>query len=59
MKYLYYVYQLIVGLPVVIFGTIITALTVAIGCALGNGHFWAISLVTSGVRQLSAHCCCP
>ena len=40
MKYLYYVYQLIVGLPVVIFGTIITALTVATGCALGNGHFW-------------------
>ena len=40
MKYLYYVYQLIVGLPVVILGTIITALTVATGCALGNGHFW-------------------
>lgn len=40
MKYLYYIYQLIVGLPVVILGTIITALTVATGCALGNGHFW-------------------
>lgn len=40
MKYLYYIYQLIVGLPVVVFGTIITALTVAAGCALGNGHFW-------------------
>ena len=40
MKYLYYVYQLIVGLPVVILGTIITALTVATGCAIGNGHFW-------------------
>ena len=40
MKYLYYIYQLIVGLPVVILGTIITALTVATGCAIGNGHFW-------------------
>ena len=40
MKYFYYIYQVIVGLPVVIFGTIITALTVATGCALGNGHFW-------------------
>ena len=40
MKYLYYVYQLIVGLPVLILGTIITAITVAIGCAIGNGHFW-------------------
>ncbi len=40
MKYLYYIYQVIVGLPVVIFGTIITALTVATGCAIGNGHFW-------------------
>jgi 1-acyl-sn-glycerol-3-phosphate acyltransferase len=40
MKYLYYVYQIIVGLPVVILGTIITALTVATGCAIGNGHFW-------------------
>ena len=40
MKYLYYIYQLIVGLPVVILGTIITALTIATGCALGNGHFW-------------------
>jgi len=40
MKYLYYVYQIIVGLPVVVLGTIITALTVATGCAIGNGHFW-------------------
>ncbi|MBR6121609.1 MAG: 1-acyl-sn-glycerol-3-phosphate acyltransferase [Prevotella sp.] len=40
MKYLYYVYQLFVGLPFVIISTLITALTVAIGCTLGNGHFW-------------------
>ena len=40
MKYLYYVYQIFIGLPVIIISTIITALTVAIGCAVGNGHFW-------------------
>ena len=39
MKYLYRVYQLLVGVPVVIIFTIITALEVGIGCAIGNGHF--------------------
>ena len=40
MKYLYYVYQLLVGLPVLVISTIITAFEVGIGCAIGNGHFW-------------------
>ena len=40
MKYLYRVYQLLVGVPVLIVITIITALEVGIGCAIGNGHFW-------------------
>jgi 1-acyl-sn-glycerol-3-phosphate acyltransferase len=40
MKYLYYLYQLFVGLPVLVITTIVTALEVAIGCAVGNGHFW-------------------
>ena len=40
MKYLYYIYQVVVVLPVLVISTIITALEVAIGCALGNGHFW-------------------
>ena len=40
MKYLYRVYQLLVGVPVIIIVTIITALEVGIGCAIGNGHFW-------------------
>ena len=40
MKYLYRIYQVIVFLPVLIISTIVTALTVAIGCAIGNGHFW-------------------
>ena len=40
MKYLYYLYQLLVGLPVLVVSTIITAIEVGIGCAIGNGHFW-------------------
>ena len=40
MKYLYRIYQVSVFLPVMIISTIVTALTVAIGCAIGNGHFW-------------------
>jgi 1-acyl-sn-glycerol-3-phosphate acyltransferase len=40
MKYLYYLYQLVVGLPVLVVTTIVTAFEVAIGCAIGNGHFW-------------------
>lgn len=40
MKYLYYLYQLCVALPVTIVATIITGVTVAIGCLLGSGHFF-------------------
>ena len=40
MKYLYRIYQLLVGVPVVIIITIITAVEVGVGCAIGNGHFW-------------------
>ena len=40
MKYLYYLYQLVVGLPVLVISTIITAIEVGVGCAIGNGHFW-------------------
>ena len=39
-RFLYLLYQLIVGLPVLVISTIITALEVGIGCAIGNGHFW-------------------
>ena len=38
MKYLYYLYQLCVALPVTIVATIITGITVAAGCLLGGGH---------------------
>ena len=37
---IYKMYQLIVGLPMLVIVTIITALEVGIGTAIGNGHFW-------------------
>ena len=40
MKYIYYVYQLCIALPLGIVLTIITALSVIIGCSLGFGHFF-------------------
>ena len=36
----YLVYQLVIALPVIVLATIFTALEVALGCALGDGHFW-------------------
>lgn len=41
MKYLYRIYQLLVGVPVLILVTIITAFAIGIGCTIGNGHFWS------------------
>jgi len=40
MKYLYRTYQLLIALPLGIVCTIITAIVVVVGCAIGNGHFW-------------------
>ena len=40
MKYLYRLYQLLVALPILIVWSIVIALTVIVGCTLGNGHFW-------------------
>ena len=37
---LYKLYQIIVGLPILLFITIFTALEVGIGTTIGNGHFW-------------------
>ena len=36
----YRLYQIVVGLPVFLLSTIITAITVTVGCTIGNGHFW-------------------
>lgn len=40
MKYLYRVYQLFVAWPLGIIATLLTVLTIIIGCSVGNGHFW-------------------
>ena len=40
MKYFYYIYQLLVALPVTVIITIFTAVEVGVGCAIGDGHFW-------------------
>ena len=38
--FLYRLYQLLVAAPICLVATLLTALTVIIGCSLGNGHFW-------------------
>lgn len=40
MKYLYRTYQLCIAIPILLIATLLTAVTVIIGCRLGNGHFW-------------------
>ena len=40
MKYLYYIYQLLVALPISLLATLIIVTSIIVGCALGFGHFW-------------------
>ena len=40
MKVLYRIYQVFVAIPITILMTIWTALVVAIGCTIGDGHYW-------------------
>lgn len=40
MKYIYRIYQLCIAVPVIVIYTVLTALSVIVGCSLGNGHFW-------------------
>jgi len=40
MTILYRIYQILVALPIIIVVTILTALSTAVGCMVGNGHFW-------------------
>jgi len=37
---IYKIYQLFIALPLIAIWTVIISLTVAIGCTVGNGHFW-------------------
>ncbi len=40
MRLLYRIYQLFVGVPVVVLSSVITAITVGIGTTFGDGHYW-------------------
>lgn len=40
MKHLYRIYQLLVALPLGLLVTLLTGMAVAVGCTVGNGHFW-------------------
>ena len=40
MKILYCIFQVFVSIPITIVATILTALTVWLGCTLGDGHYW-------------------
>ncbi len=41
MKYLYYLYQIVFALPLLLITTALTSATVVIGSALGDGRFWS------------------
>ena len=40
LKFLYRLYQVVVGVPVLLVATILTALVTIVGCTLGSAHFW-------------------
>ena len=40
MKYIYWLYQLCIAVPVAIIATILTAAVTGLGCSIGNGHVW-------------------
>ena len=40
MKYLYYIYQLLIALPIALVATCTIVPSIIVGCALGFGHFW-------------------
>ncbi len=40
MKYLYYIYQLLIALPLALIATLTIVPSIIVGCVIGNGHFW-------------------
>ncbi|MDO4159564.1 MAG: lysophospholipid acyltransferase family protein [Prevotellaceae bacterium] len=40
MKYIYRIYQICIALPIILVLTVLTSVTVSLGCFIGNGHFW-------------------
>lgn len=41
MQYFYYLYQIVVALPILLVSTGLTAIVTMVGCAAGHAHFWA------------------
>lgn len=41
MKIAYRIYEIFICLPLILIATILTAVVTAIGCTLGDGHFWS------------------
>lgn len=40
LKLLYRIYQIFIALPLVILATLLVVFSIAIGCTIGNGHYW-------------------
>ena len=40
MRYIYYAYQLVIALPLIVLASIVTSLVTVAGCFIGDGHFW-------------------
>ena len=40
MRVIYLLYQLLIALPLLLLASVLTALSTAVGCMFGNGHFW-------------------
>ena len=40
MRYIYYAYQLVIALPLIMLASIVTSLVTVAGCFIGDGHFW-------------------
>lgn len=41
MKNIYRIYQLFIAVPIFLIATVLTAVSVVVGCSVGNGHFWS------------------
>ena len=41
MKIIYRTYQLLIGYPIFAIATVITVVSIVVGCAIGNAHFWS------------------
>lgn len=40
MKYLYFIYQIFIALPIILVATLLTCIVIIIGTSIGSAHFW-------------------